>query len=331
MRILAYRFSAFGDVAMVATVLREFLSQNPSVEIIFVSRPNFAPLFEEMPNLKFYGIDLDQLKGVSHLMKLAAELHHTFKPDYVADLHDVIRTKLLNLYFRYKKIPLAKIDKGSKEKKRLIRDGANRSTPLLSMHERYANVFRKIGFSVQLSHTLSPKNIQKSGIGFAPFAQHQGKILPLEKSFALAKTLASTHKLYLFGGRGEEENTLKEWAKQLPNTQCVAGKLSLPEELSLIASLELMISMDSANMHLASWVGTRCLSIWGATHHYAGFLGYGQKVEDCIQNPNLDCRPCSVFGNKPCKRGDYQCLHSIKVEDIAQKTNEILSGNHTTS
>ena len=80
-----------------------------------------------------------------------------------------------------------------------------------------------------------------------------------------------------------------------------------------------MISMDSANMHLASLVGTRCISVWGQTHPYAGFLGYGQSEEDIVQVNDLSCRPCSVFGNKECYRGDWACLHSIDIKDILRK------------
>ncbi|EKB60845.1 glycosyltransferase family 9 protein [Bergeyella zoohelcum] len=319
MKILAYRFSAFGDVAMVATVLREFLHQNSGVEVVFVSRPNFKPLFDGIPNLKFYAVDLDKVKGISKLFRLAAHLHATFQPDVVADLHNVIRTKVFKYYFRYKRIPLVIIDKGSKQKKILTQRGANHYHPLPTMHERYADVFRKLGFSLTLSHQLPENSREKKGIGFAPFAQHQGKVLPMEKSFALTKELAKYDKVYLFGGRGEEEQTLLEWAEKIPNTVCTAGQYSLVEELELIAQLRVMISMDSANMHLASWVGTRCISIWGATHHYAGFLGYGQRKTDIVECKTLDCRPCSVFGNKPCKRKDYACLMNIEIDEVLEK------------
>ena len=43
-------------------------------------------------------------------------------------------------------------------------------------------------------------------------------------------------------------------------------------------------------MHFASLVGTRVISIWGATHPYAGFYGYHQDSGDVIQE-NLPCRP----------------------------------------
>ena len=91
----------------------------------------------------------------------------------------------------------------------------------------------------------------------------------------------------------------------------------LAAELELMRGLDVMLSMDSANMHLASLVGTRVVSVWGATHPYAGFLGWGQRAEDCVQK-DLPCRPCSIYGSKPCRYGDYRCLNSITPEEIVK-------------
>ena len=300
-------------------VVTEFLEQNPDVQIVFVTRKNFSDLFEGVPNLIFKGVNIDDYKGVFGLRKLAKELITEFKPDYVADLHDVIRTKILNRIFRRKDYPVAVINKGKDEKEHLTDIWNLEKTTLKKTTERYADVFRDLGFSVELSHQYRTVSLQKNGIGFAPFAQHEGKMLPLEKSFELAKYLSKKYRIYFFGGGKHEVETLDNWVSQIPNAENVAGKLSLKEELSKIAGLEIMISMDSANMHLASLVGTRCISVWGATHPYAGFLGYGQHEDDVIQVKDLTCRPCSVFGDKKCYRGDWACLHEINIQQIMDK------------
>ncbi|WP_294237883.1 glycosyltransferase family 9 protein [uncultured Chryseobacterium sp.] len=318
-RILAYRFSAFGDVAMTAPVFREFLEQNPDVEIVMVSRKNFENLFTDIPNVIFKGVDLDDYKGFFGLNRLANELIREFKPHLVANLHDVIRTKVLDRIYRRKGLKVFKINKGKEEKEHLTDVWNLNKVQLKKTVERYADVFRKMGFQVQLSHQLRPVPGEKSGIGFAPFAQHRGKMLPLEKSYELARILAQKYTVYFFGGGKTETETLEKWEQEIPNTFSLAGKLSLTEELQKIAGLELMISMDSANMHLASLMGTRCVSIWGQTHPYAGFLGFGQSEDDVIQVKDLTCRPCSVFGDKECYRGDWACLEELSVQKIAEK------------
>ena len=320
-RILAYRFSAFGDVAMTVPVFREFLEQNPDVEIIMVSRKNFEALFSGIPNVTFKGIDLDDYKGFFGLRKLSNELIKEFNPDCVANLHDVIRTKILDRIYRRKGLTVFKINKGKEEKEHLTDVWNLDKVQLKKTVERYADVFREMGFKVELSHQLRPLPGPKSGIGFAPFAQHKGKMLPLEKSFELARILAQKHTVYFFGGGKKETETLEEWERQIPNTKSLSGRLSLMEELNKISELEIMISMDSANMHLASLVGTRCISIWGATHPYAGFLGFGQSEEDVIQVKDLSCRPCSVFGDKECYRGDWACLEEFNIQKVIQAVN----------
>jgi hypothetical protein len=320
-RILAYRFSAFGDVAMTVPVFREFLEQNPGVEIIMVSRKNFEALFAGIPNVTFKGIDLDDYKGLFGLRKLSNELVREFNPDCVANLHDVIRTKILDRIYRRKGLKVFKIDKGKEEKEHLTDVWNLEKVQLKKTVERYADVFRKMGFQVELSHQLRPRTEQKSGIGFAPFAQHKGKMLPLEKSYELVRILAKKHTVYFFGGGKKEKETLEKWEREIPNTKNLAGTLNLTEELNHIAGLELMISMDSANMHLASLVGTRCISIWGATHPYAGFLGFGQREEDVVQVKDLTCRPCSVFGDKECYRGDWACLEEFDIQGVIDRVN----------
>ncbi|MDC8106039.1 glycosyltransferase family 9 protein [Chryseobacterium sp. PTM-20240506] len=318
-RILAYRFSAFGDVAMTAPVFREFLEQNPDVEIVMVSRKNFESLFSDIPNIIFKGINLDDYKGFFGLNRLANELIREFHPDFIANLHDVIRTKVLDKIYRRKGYKVFKINKG-KEEKEILTDVWNLDkVQLKKTVERYADVFREMGFKVNLSNKLRPSTQQKSGIGFAPFAQHKGKMLPLDKSYELVKILAQKDKIYFFGGGKNETETLERWESEIPNTQSLSGKLNLKQELDTIAELKLMISMDSANMHLASLVGTRCVSIWGSTHPYAGFLGFGQSEDDVVQIKDLTCRPCSVFGDKECFRGDWACLEELSIQKIIEK------------
>lgn len=318
-RILAYRFSAFGDVAMTVPVFREFLEQNPNVEIIMVSRKNFESLFSDIPNVIFHGIDVDDYKGFLGVRRLAKELLNLYNPNYIADLHDVIRSKILDKIYIRKGLKVFKINKGKEEKENLTNVWNLDKFQLKKTTERYADVFREMGFTVKLSHQLRPKTTQKKGIGFAPFAQHKGKMLPLEKSFELAKILAEKNTVYFFGGGKKEMETLEKWEQQISNTQSLAGKLSLSEELDKISELEVMISMDSANMHLASIVGTRCISVWGSTHPFAGFLGFGQSENDVIQIKDLSCRPCSVFGDKECFRGDWACLEEIRIQQIIEK------------
>ena len=130
------------------------------------------------------------------------------------------------------------------------------------------------------------------------------------------------HRIFLFGGTNEKE-VLQQWETEFQNTKCIAGTMNFEEELMLIAQLDIMISMDSANMHLASLYRVPVVSVWGATHPYAGFYGWGQRPANAVQI-DLYCRPCSVFGNKPGPRNDLKCLHSISPLMVYDKVIEQL-------
>jgi ADP-heptose:LPS heptosyltransferase len=295
-----------GDVAMTVPVVREFLNQNPNVKITYVSRKKFEPLFDGIQNLAFFSADLNQKhKGVFGLYQLYNELKSK-NFDAIADLHNVLRTKILRIYFKSEISKTAVLDKARKERKDLLNKKTRKQ--LWPMTERYADVFRNLGFDLELSHELKVSETEKeNAIGIAPFAMYEGKMYPLEKMKKVAKSIAEKGiKIYLFGGK-EEANVLETWENLNPNIHSVAGKFDLKQELDLIKKLKLMVSMDSANMHLASLAGTKVISIWGNTHPFMGFLGYGQSMDDVVQDETMKERPTSVFGkeNKKMPKPDY--------------------------
>lgn len=330
-RILVTRFSAMGDVAMVASVLQEFVQQHPEVQIIMLSRKFFAPFFAEIPQVRFHAIEPDgKHKGFAGMFKLFQELK-TQQIDAVANLHDNIRSNILSFYFKCIGIPVRKIDKGRAEKKALTRPKNKIKKQLKLTTERYADVFRSLGFPLSLSHQLkkqerplpaAARSFFQEGIpvlGIAPFAQHPYKVFAKERMEAVfAYFQGQPIRFIIFGGGASEKAIAESWEQQFPQVSSSIGKFNLTEELQLISHLNLMLSMDSSGMHMASLVGTRSLSIWGATHPYAGFLGYGQQDSDCIQVEH-PARPSSVYGNKPCLCDGVEAIDLVTAEQVIEK------------
>lgn len=319
-----------GDVAMTVPVIKNVLQQNPLVQITVVSNAFLQPLFQNIDRCYFHPAHLKaQHKGVAGIYQLYKELKAVNTFNAIADLHSVLRSSLLKIFFSFSGYKVATVDKGRKEKKVLTRKENKIFTPLTSTHERYAEVFRKIGLPVVLKNegAVSDKqpvpfalqNILAPGkklIGIAPFAQYIEKMYPLQKMKEVVQQLATeNHTILLFGGNGKEKDMLQQWADEIAGVNNMAGKFSFKEELAIISNLSVMVSMDSANMHLASIFGVPVVSIWGATHFYAGFNGWGQDVKNIIE-ADLYCRPCSVFGSKPCYRGDHACMHLITPQII---------------
>jgi ADP-heptose:LPS heptosyltransferase len=333
-KLLVFRFSSLGDVAMTVPVIQLLLKQYPSLEIYFVSNAFVAPLFKNIDRLHFYAADLKgEHAGFKGLYRLHKELKKNFSFDAIADLHNVLRTKVLRSFFYFSGKPVAVIDKGRKEKKELTRKENKILRPLKTTFKRYADVFSSVGLPVQLkaedgvektSQDAPPliSELKQQGrkiIGIAPFAQYKEKTYPPEKMKEVVRMVLQHPQniILLFGGSAEKE-ILHSWEKEFEEVRSMAGKMDFEKELQLISGLDVMVSMDSANMHLASLFGVPVVSIWGATHPYAGFYGWGQKLSNAVQ-VELYCRPCSVFGNKPGYRGDLLCLTSISPVTVYEK------------
>jgi len=190
--------------------------------------------------------------------------------------------------------------------------------PLVTTWQRYTEVFQHLKINTKIEPTpipYTPEKVKK--IGVSPFAQHKGKIYPPELLEKVLKILNNNYEIYLFGGGIEEQKLCEEWQLKYSNVHSIVGQKTLVEELQIISGLDVMLSMDSAGMHLASLCHIPCVSIWGATHPYAGFIGFGQENNPQIQL-ELPCRPCSVYGNKPCRYEDYRCLWGISPEIVVQ-------------
>lgn len=336
-RVLVIRFSAMGDVAMVGSVLRELTAQHKQIEFVMVSRPQFADFFDDIPNLTFHPIHPDeQHKGAKGLWRLFNELKK-YDIDYVADLHNNIRSRILTLFFKTAGYHLAILDKARHRKKELTRKRHKVFRPLRPTVERYADVFRSLGLSFKLSHKLqaqerpapdtyqtllTPDTIK---IGIAPFAQHPYKVWKFDHWSKVFNAFPPSHyTFFVFGGGKQEQAVATNWEQEHPHVHNTIGQLGVKGELDLMSHLDLIVSMDSSGMHMASLVGKRCLSVWGATHPYAGFLGYGQSMNDCIQVEHVN-RPSSIYGNKSCLCNGVEAIDLVTPEMVVNKIRDTLS------
>jgi len=331
-----------GDVAITVPVIHELVNQYPDLWITFVSDEKYKPFFEDIPRFDFFAVDLHvQYKGIYGLFNLYRRLKNEKKFTAIADLHNVLRTRILSFFFRFSGLTIKRIDKGRKEKEALTRKHNKILVQLPATFQRYADVFRRLGYPVKLYESLKRKKLPLNNtvkqlvgnnnsvrVGIAPFAKHKEKVYPVDEMEKVVAALSGKgYKQFLFGVGIAEINKLEYWEQKYPGTLNIAGELPLDEELMLISNLDLMVSMDSANMHLASLYGVPVVSIWGATHPFAGFYGFGQDPGNIVQ-AELYCRPCSVFGNKECYRGDWACMKMIPAQQVIDKIEEVVQKKH---
>jgi ADP-heptose:LPS heptosyltransferase len=259
--------------------------------------------------------------------------------DAFGDMHNVLRSKIIRTLFALSGKKTAALDKGRAEKKALTRLQNKQFFQLTSMVDRQAQVLEKLGFPVDLSKpTFPPKSKlnpettvlvgakTKPWIGLAPFAQYDGKVYPLDLIQQVIHQLDQTGKyeLFLLGGGAKEIAVLKQLSAQTNHTKVVAGQLSLAQELAVMSQFDVLVSMDSANGHMGALLGIPVITLWGATHPYAGFIPFNQPERNSLyadrnQFPGL---PTSVYGNKIVP-GYADAMRTILPETVVAKIQEI--------
>tara|TARA_B100000989_G_scaffold68588_2_gene47776 strand:+ start:2051 stop:3118 length:1068 start_codon:yes stop_codon:yes gene_type:complete len=339
--VLVYRFSALGDIAMVIPVLRSFFKNYPDQKIIFVSRDYVKPLFDEFDNLEFIGIDFNgKYSGIKGLLKLFKVLRKK-NIKSIADLHNVLRTKVLNILFKLSFKKVQYIYKGRADSKKLLRKNNKIFKPLTPIQYRYCDVFRRLGFPVDLvnheypikpyldNYTEEQKLLKlsqnKQIIGIAPFSSFKGKSYPLDLMQIVIAYLQKNYSVYLFGGGDSELKQIEIWDKAYKNVYDVSKHFNLGQQINIINYIDLMIAMDSANGHLAANCGIPVLTIWGMTHPFCGFTPFDQSIENSIIiDRNLyPAIPTSMFGNK-IPKGYEKAFRSIDPKKIIEKALKIL-------
>lgn len=342
--IAVFRLSAMGDVAMIVPVLRGFTRNFPDVKITVVSKPFFAPFFEDIPNVFFYAIDVKKRhKGLIGLCRLFKDLR-ALSIDAFIDLHNVLRSHVVVTLFKWSGIPVAIMDKGRSDKKELTQLSLNKKiTPIKTVFERHLETFNRLNYSFNLnaSDCLEKKNVSQDVfkligvqgqntklIGIAPFAQHNTKVYPLDLMKEVITLLSENEvnvNIILFGGGRAEKELLDALALSIDRCINITGLLKFNQELALISNLDVMLSMDSGNGHMAAMYGVPVITMWGNTHPYAGFVPFNQPLGNSL-TPDVNkypYLPTSIYGNKEIE-GYVDCIKTISPQKVVAKLKEVI-------
>lgn len=327
-----------GDVAMLPHALRALMGAYPSLRVTVATRPLFRPFFAGL-DVDFIDIDpagaQHSLAGMWRLASVARERG----VDAVADVHGIWRSDAFRWAMRLAGIPTAVIDKGRGDKRRVIDEGW-RAEPVRHTVLRYCDVFRRLGFvfddpavpdraaAAPFAAVALPADLaaEKRGvwIGVAPFSAHRGKTYPGHLARETIGLLAARYeRVFVHSGGGAEADFAREAEAQWPNVTALHGRLSLAEEIALIARFDCVVTMDSLVMHLASLTATPAVTVWGATCPALGFLGWGGDERRALQ-ADMECRPCSRYGAKPCRYEDYRCMAAVEPRRIAECVAEVV-------
>ena len=327
MTYLVLRFSSIGNVAMTVPVVASLACQHPNDTFVYVSQKKLAAMFAGAPNVQYVEADFQgNHAGLAGMRKLYKQITNQWNIDCVIDLQHSRKTILFASFFRLKRKPIYVRRDAQRSKLRMVKHEGD-AHPIIGESSYYAEVFAQAGLKWSGSFQQLPTNPQlldkiqtlygdKQGkwIGIAPFAKYKSNMLPYRITKEVIAYFAAQPdvRVFLFGAGRVESEMLRQWATIYKDVTCVAGNLQLDEEFELMRHLDVMVCMDSANQHLASLVGLRAITIWGATHPQMGYAAWGQQSVDMLQKP-IECRPCTINGTNECKRGDCACLkHDAK-------------------
>jgi heptosyltransferase II len=167
-----------------------------------------------------------------------------------------------------------------------------------------------------------PEGVPK--VGIAPGSKWNTKRWPEEYYLELIKILdGSGAELFLIGGKEDDglcESLLQKSGSAAAN---LCGRLSIPESAALIGRLDLMITNDSAPLHIADAVDTPVFAIFGPTVRRFGCFPY--RGHDSLFETDLDCRPCGRHGGRRCPEGHFRCMRDVRPERLAAAALEFLA------
>lgn len=343
--LLVIRLSAMGDVAMTLPVINALIRQQPNVRVTVLTKAFLKPLFKQIPRVTVFEAEVKgRHRGIFGLYKLYKSLKKT-DIDAVADLHDVLRSNILKVFFKLGGYRFAQIDKGRSEKKALTSVSNKAFKQLKTTHERYADVFRNLGYSVSLSSVDVFSKVKEASsieevfnlknstyIGIAPYAAFQGKMYPLDlmEEVVVLLNAKDNYQVLLFGGGSHEKEVLDSWEAAYDNVTSMVGKYSFSDELAIISNLDVMLAMDSGNAHLAALFGVATVTLWGVTHPFAGFYPFQQDLENALMadREKYPLIPTSIYGNK-LPVGYETAMRTISPEEIFKKIIAISSNKET--
>ncbi|OEK05730.1 glycosyltransferase family 9 protein [Roseivirga misakiensis] len=327
-KVLIIRFSSIGDIVLTTPVIRVIKSQLDDVEVHYCTKKQYHSILEANPYIDkfhFLGDDLNELAK-----ELKAE-----KFDFVVDLHNNLRTKILKAKLSTKSEAFPKLN----WEKWLVVNFKINKLPNIHIVDRYLEAAKPLGVKKDLlgldyfipekdeiEEDWLPKTHQKSFVAFAIGGQHETKKLTLDRMIELCDKINKP--IILLGGKEDAENGAKieaffdragETEENRESMEALGknaeiynacGKFNINQSASIIKKASYVFTHDTGMMHIAAAMNKNIFSIWGNTIPEFGMYPYQTKFT-LLENKKISCRPCSKIGYDKCPKGHFKCMNDI--------------------
>jgi len=320
MRILLIRFSSLGDVVLSTVVPRNIKLNNPSDEVDFLTKEEYAPVFYNNPDVN----------------DIITKLSLRKKYDVIIDLHSNIRSNLYKYLFRAK--GRLTYNKAAYARRIFLHAGIVSADLKKTVIERYLEPLEELGYSVvnpdpvinlkeEELESLSDLLPESEYIVIAPGAKWETKQWIEENYTSLIKRIVremdmpvvlvgSRDDIPLAGKIKQHVGLLKKYIYDL------TGRTGVRELAAVLKGARAAVTTDSAALHIAHAVGTKAAAIYGPTVKEFGFQPDSPAV--AILEKNLECRPCSLHGTKKCRFGDMACMQRVEVYEVFDALKKLL-------
>jgi len=333
-RVLVIQTAFLGDVVLTTPLVRALKQGLPEVEIAVLTLPSTSEVFKNNPQaaeIITYDKRATQ-KGVINLLGLVKELKRR-KFDAALIPHRSLRSAFLAWEAD---IPLRVGFTSSSGYYFLNREvsywGDSHEV------ERVLELLSGLGLEVVKSppelfpdeedHKWVAEFLDDNmddWVAIAPGSVWPTKRWLSERFAQLANMVAGDFRCGVVFVGGEEDRFLcRKIAEDVKGKSLVAaGEASVLQSAALLSKCRLLISNDSAPVHLASAVGTKVVDIYGPTVPQFGFYPYGEGHR-IVEVEHLYCRPCSKHGPKRCPEGHFRCMREITVERVFEAVAALL-------
>lgn len=325
-KILIIRLSSIGDIVLTTPVVRAVNEQIPDAEIHFLVKKNFANVIENNPRIhKVHIYDTDDVQVVVDELR-----KENF--DEVIDLQKNFRSRRI---VRKLNVPHHTFHKHNFSKWVCIHLKMNglqethiveryfEAVKPLNVHNDHKGLEFHIPEDKGFDEDDLPMVFEDGFVAIVLAAQHYTKRIPVSKVVEIGSIL---HKpIMLLGGSdvGEDgEHVVSQLGDRAYNG---CGKYSLYQSAAIIEHADCVITGDTGLMHIAAALHKPIAAVFGATIPEYGYYPYMPGERDKFRNFEvcpLNCRPCSSYGSKSCKRKHFKCMNNISATEVAEWVNK---------
>ncbi|WP_025321515.1 lipopolysaccharide heptosyltransferase II [Deferrisoma camini] len=333
-RVLVIQTAFLGDVVLTTPLFRALRRRFPDARLDVLVTPAAAPLVEEDPHLDEV-LRYDK-KGGERLGSVARRLRGRGY-DLIVAPHRSHRTALLARWIG------AVVRVGFRDAglwwlytRRVTRPAAlhevDRNLELLrglGLHPEPEDRVLHVGYTEREVEEVERVLAEAGGeaheplAALAPGSVWATKRWPAERFAEVGRGLqARGLRVVVLGGPDDRAVAQAVCAAVGAGAVNAAGKTSLKALAAWMDRVRLLVTNDSAPLHVAAARGTPTVAVFGATTLDLGFGPF--HAASRVVEAEVECRPCGLHGGRRCRKGHFRCMLEVTPEEVLAACRELV-------